>query len=167
MASRFCARIIRSLARHARATVPRSSNSPTRPALHGAATYFDFSPTAIPASSSRLSPVAGRAMVETFFKTLKAELYLANHLLQNRIEAAIAIGRYIDGFYNPVRRHSALEFIQPASVRRAGQRKIENALHKCRASPVSSAKRGDPSRDDPNAAVAGRSRPHLQTRAPR
>ena len=24
-----------------------------------------------------------------------------------------AIGRYIDGFYNPVRRHSALDFISP------------------------------------------------------
>jgi hypothetical protein len=25
-----------------------------------------------------------------------------------------AIGRYIDGFYNPVRRHSALDFTSPA-----------------------------------------------------
>ena len=52
------------------------------------------------------------AMVETFFKTLKAELVWRT-IFQNRIEAAIAIGRYIDGFYNPVRRHSALEFISP------------------------------------------------------
>ena len=64
------------------------------------------------------------AMVETFFKTLKAELVWRT-IFQSRIEAAIAIGRYIDGFYNPVRRHSALDFIQPASVRRAGQCKIE------------------------------------------
>ena len=35
-------------------------------------------------------------------------------LFQSRIEAAAsAIGRYIDGFYNPVRRHSALDFISP------------------------------------------------------
>ena len=52
------------------------------------------------------------AMVETFFKTLKAELVWRT-LFQSRIEAASAIGRYIDGFYNPVRRHSALDFISP------------------------------------------------------
>src|SRR6202161_2674763 len=52
------------------------------------------------------------AMVETFFKTLKAELVWRT-IFQSRIEAASAIGRYIDGFYNPVRRHSALDFISP------------------------------------------------------
>ena len=34
-------------------------------------------------------------------------------LLKFQAAAAIAIGRYIDGFYNPVRRHSALDFISP------------------------------------------------------
>jgi hypothetical protein len=43
--------------------------------------------------------------------------------------------RYIDGFYNPVRRHSALDFTNPLQFE-GGQRKIENALHKCPASPV-------------------------------
>ena len=52
------------------------------------------------------------AMVETFFKTLKAELVWRT-IFQSRIEAASAIGRYIDGFYNPVRRHSPLDFISP------------------------------------------------------
>jgi putative transposase len=61
------------------------------------------------------------AMVETFFKTLKAELVWRT-IFQSRIEAAIAIGRYIDGFYNPVRRHSALDFISPLQFeRRAAQ----------------------------------------------
>ncbi len=49
-------------------------------------------------------------MVETFFKILKAELFW-RIAFQSRAEAKTAIGRYIDGFYNPVRRHSALEFI--------------------------------------------------------
>ena len=48
----------------------------------------------------------------TKIKTLKAELVWRT-LFQSRIEAASAIGRYIDGFYNPVRRHSALDFISP------------------------------------------------------
>ena len=52
------------------------------------------------------------AMVETFFKTLKAERVWRT-IFPSRIEAAIAIGRSIDGFYNPLRRHSALDFISP------------------------------------------------------
>src|SRR5215204_975111 len=53
------------------------------------------------------------AMVETFFKTLKSELVWRT-VFYTRHEADQAIGRYIDGFYNPVRRHSALDFISPA-----------------------------------------------------
>jgi len=53
------------------------------------------------------------AMVETFFKTLKSELVWRT-IFCTRQEADQAIGRYIDGFYNPVRRHSALDFTSPA-----------------------------------------------------
>jgi transposase InsO family protein len=35
-------------------------------------------------------------------------------IFYTRQEADQAIGRYIDGFYNPVRRHSALDFTSPA-----------------------------------------------------
>jgi len=52
------------------------------------------------------------AMVETFFKTLKSELVWRT-IFCTRQEADQAIGRYIDGFYNPVRRHSALDFTSP------------------------------------------------------
>ena len=57
------------------------------------------------------------AMVETFFKTLKAELVWRT-VFQNRAQATAAIGRYIDGFYNPVRRHSALDFISSLQFER-------------------------------------------------
>jgi len=57
------------------------------------------------------------AMVETFFKTLKSELVWRTVFL-TRAEAAGAIGRYIDSFYNPVRRHSALDFVSPAAFER-------------------------------------------------
>lgn len=57
------------------------------------------------------------AMVETFFKTLKAELVWRT-VFQNRAEATAAIGRYIDAFYNPVRRHSALDFKSPLQFER-------------------------------------------------
>lgn len=57
------------------------------------------------------------AMVETFFKTLKSELVWRT-IFYTRVEAERAITRYIDGFYNPVRRHSALDFISPAQFER-------------------------------------------------
>jgi putative transposase len=57
------------------------------------------------------------AVVETFFKTLKAEMVWRT-VFQTRAEAREAIGRYIDGFYNPVRRHSALDYVSPAQFER-------------------------------------------------
>ena len=57
------------------------------------------------------------AMVETFFKTLKSELVWRT-VFHTRSEAEQAIAGYIDGFYNPVRRHSALDFISPVQFER-------------------------------------------------
>jgi transposase InsO family protein len=57
------------------------------------------------------------AMVETFFKTLKSEL-IWRTIYQTRHQAEIAIARYIDGFYNPIRRHSALDYLSPAQFER-------------------------------------------------
>ncbi len=57
------------------------------------------------------------AMVETFFKTLKSELVWRT-IFQTRVEAELAIARYIDGFYNPARRHSALDFVSPVQFER-------------------------------------------------
>ena len=52
------------------------------------------------------------AMVETVFKTIKSELVWRTSF-QSRRQAEIAIGQYIDGFYNPRRRHSALGYKSP------------------------------------------------------
>jgi len=60
-------------------------------------------------------------MVETFFKTIKAELVWRTVFYTHaRIEQAIA--RYIDGFYNPVRRHSALDYTSLAPFERTASR---------------------------------------------
>ena len=59
------------------------------------------------------------AIVETFFKTLKSELVWRTVFL-TRKEAETAIGNYIDSFYNPVRRHSSLDFASPAAYERQG-----------------------------------------------
>ena len=47
------------------------------------------------------------AAVETFLKTIKAELLWQRSWETGR-DAEIAIFKYINGFYNPRRRHSAL-----------------------------------------------------------
>jgi putative transposase len=57
------------------------------------------------------------AMVGTFFKTLKNEL-LWRTTFQARAEAIVALARYIDGYYNPCRRHSVLAFSSPIQFER-------------------------------------------------
>jgi putative transposase len=52
------------------------------------------------------------AVIETFFKTLKSELVWCT-VFQTRAGVTEAIGRQIDGFYNPVRRHSTLDYVSP------------------------------------------------------
>jgi transposase InsO family protein len=65
-------------------------------------------------------------MVEAFFTTLKSELVWRT-VFQTRAEAREALARSIDGFYNPLRRHSALGFISPAQFERQAASQI--ALH--------------------------------------
>ncbi|SMD12084.1 Transposase InsO and inactivated derivatives [Fulvimarina manganoxydans] len=57
------------------------------------------------------------SMVESFFKPLKSELVWRT-VFQTRTEATTAIGQYIDGFYNLVRRHSALDFVSSLQFER-------------------------------------------------
>src|SRR5215203_2284951 len=57
------------------------------------------------------------SVVETFFKTLKSELVWRT-VFQTRAEAKAAIGHYIDGFYNPIRRHSTLDYVSPVQFER-------------------------------------------------
>lgn len=66
------------------------------------------------------------AMVETFFKTLKSELVWRT-VFQTRAEATKALARYIDGFYNPCRRHSALGFVSPIQFEKRSAN--QTALH--------------------------------------
>ncbi len=52
--------------------------------------------------------------VETFFKTIKAEL-IWRRSWQTRQQAEVAIFQSINGFYNPRRRHSALGWKSPVA----------------------------------------------------
>lgn len=71
------------------------------------------------------------AMVETVFKTIKSEL-IWRTAFTTRDQAAKAIGQYIEGFYNPRRRHSSLGYISPAAFEAmhwAGEKEKTIALH--------------------------------------
>jgi putative transposase len=57
------------------------------------------------------------AMCESFNATLECEL-LAFHRFKNQREAATAIFDFIEGWYNPHRRHSALGYLSPNNYER-------------------------------------------------
>jgi putative transposase len=57
------------------------------------------------------------AMCESFFASLECEL-IDRRSFRNRTQARVALFDYIEGFYNPRRRHSALGYLSPAEFER-------------------------------------------------
>lgn len=66
----------------------------------------------IVASMSRTGDCWDNAVSESFFATLRAEL-LDHERYETHAAAITSIGEYIDGFYNPQRRHSHLDYVSP------------------------------------------------------
>jgi len=58
------------------------------------------------------------AMCESFFATLECEL-LDRHRFKDPCQAEKAIFEFIEGWYNPHRRHSALEYSSPINFERS------------------------------------------------
>lgn len=58
------------------------------------------------------------AMCESFFATLECEL-LARRRFKTQVEARMAVFDFIEGWYNPHRRHSALDYLAPIDYERA------------------------------------------------
>ena len=56
-------------------------------------------------------------MAESFFATLECEL-LARRRFPTQTEARLAIFRFIEGWYNPHRRHAALGHRSPMNYER-------------------------------------------------
>jgi putative transposase len=63
-------------------------------------------------SMSRAGDCYDNAVAESFFASLKKECLRRVHFA-TYTEAYDAIASYIDGFYNPTRRHSALGYLSP------------------------------------------------------
>jgi len=57
------------------------------------------------------------AMAESFFASLETEL-IDRSSWPTRAEARLAVFDYIEAFYNPTRRHSALGYLSPAEFER-------------------------------------------------
>ena len=57
------------------------------------------------------------AMCESFFATLECEL-LDRRRFKTQIEARMAVFEFIEGWYNPHRRHSALDYLSPIDYER-------------------------------------------------
>ena len=57
------------------------------------------------------------AMAESFFASLECELLDRTHFL-TRDEARAAIFTWIEGWYNPHRRHSSLDYLSPQEFER-------------------------------------------------
>ena len=63
------------------------------------------------------------AMAESFFATLECEL-IKRTRWRSHNQARMAVFDYIETFYNPVRRHSALGYQSPAEHERRYRRTV-------------------------------------------
>jgi len=68
-------------------------------------------------SMGRVGSAPDNAMAESFVSTLKAEM--PERLFPTREAARTAVFEYIEGFYNPTRRHSSIGYRSPADYERA------------------------------------------------
>jgi putative transposase len=60
------------------------------------------------------------AMCESFFATLECEL-LDRSSFRTQVEARMAVFEFIEGWYNPHRRHSAIDYLSPINYERNHQ----------------------------------------------
>ncbi len=58
------------------------------------------------------------ALCESFFATLECEL-LNRRRFRSQVEARMAVFEFIEGWYNPHRRHSSLDYESPISYERS------------------------------------------------
>jgi putative transposase len=66
------------------------------------------------------------AMAESFFASLACEL-IDRRSFRSKAEARLALFTYIEGWYNPRRRHSALSYRSPVDYERAHQPALSTA----------------------------------------
>lgn len=65
------------------------------------------------------------AMCESFFATLECEL-LDRRKFRTKAEARMAVFQFIEGWYNPGGRHSALRYQSPVNYERSVRERLES-----------------------------------------
>lgn len=78
-------------------------------------------------SMSRRGNCWDNAVAESFFSSLKKER-IKKHIYADRETATLDLAEYIDGFYNPIRRHSHLGGVSPDEFE-AAHRKRKSGVH--------------------------------------
>jgi putative transposase len=68
------------------------------------------------------------AMCESFFATLECEL-IDRHTFRTHAEAKLAVFEFIEGWYNPHRRHSSIDYLSPINYERRMQVAAEISSH--------------------------------------
>ena len=68
-------------------------------------------------STGTVGDAYDNAMCESFFATLECEL-IDRRRFRSHSEARMAVFQFIEGFYNPSRRHSALGYLSPIEYER-------------------------------------------------
>lgn len=76
-------------------------------------------------SMGRVGSALDNAMAESFVSTLKAEMGV--RVFEGREAARTAVFDYIEGFYNPSRRHSSIGYVSPAEYERAIAQEVDVA----------------------------------------
>ncbi len=84
---------------------------------------FDPDTCELLGSMGRVASSVDNTMMESFWSTMQREL-LDRQRWSTRDQLASAIFEWIEAFYNPVRRHSAIGYLSPAAF---------DALHTARA----------------------------------
>ena len=82
--------------------------------------------TGVRPSMGSVGDAYDNAMCESFFATLECEL-LDRRKFQTKAEARMAIFQFIEGWYNPGRRHSALGYKSPINFERSVKQQLESA----------------------------------------
>lgn len=102
------------MARHTRRPSPGTLHHSDRGRQYSSAGYrAALASAGLTASMSRRADCWDNAVVESFFATLKTEL-IHRHAWATRADVQHAVFRYIEGWYNPHRLHSALGYQSPA-----------------------------------------------------
>jgi putative transposase len=68
-------------------------------------------------STGSVGDAYDNAMCESFFATLECEL-IDRRCFRSHREARMAVFQFIEGFYNPSRRHSAFSYLSPIEYER-------------------------------------------------